>query len=272
MTLRVDQLKNLTLPLNIRGTSWGHLIGGCPQVVSMYDILQSYFSSNSFTLHTNSTLSGNGTAASPLSIATQAATAGQVLTFNGTTWTPQNPVSSAQNLSYASGVISLSGSVSTINVSSFISTDTPNLISAGSDLNLKVSIFKDSTLDGNGTSGSPLKIGQQAATSGQVLSWNGTTWAPSTLSGTIPSGTALGQILYWNNSNWVTATLKKDVQIINSGSQLTLPFLPLTALPIDVYLNGVLKEDTVDYTISSNIITFSFNFATNDKVTTKYFT
>lgn len=37
---------------------------------------------------TNSTLSGNGTTASPLGIATQSATAGQVLKWDGTTWTP----------------------------------------------------------------------------------------------------------------------------------------------------------------------------------------
>jgi len=35
-------------------------------------------------------------------------------------------------------------------------------------------------LSGNGTVGSPLDIAQQGATSGQPLTWNGTTWAPQT--------------------------------------------------------------------------------------------
>lgn len=34
-------------------------------------------------------------------------------------------------------------------------------------------------LSGNGSSGSPLDIAQQSATSGQVLSWSGTAWVPS---------------------------------------------------------------------------------------------
>lgn len=36
----------------------------------------------------------------------------------------------------------------------------------------------DATLSGNGTTASPMKIAQQSATSGQVLKWKGTTWAP----------------------------------------------------------------------------------------------
>jgi hypothetical protein len=34
------------------------------------------------------------------------------------------------------------------------------------------------TLEGNGTTASPLKIAKQSATTGQVLKWNGTTWIP----------------------------------------------------------------------------------------------
>jgi hypothetical protein len=37
----------------------------------------------------------------------------------------------------------------------------------------------DATLSGNGTTANPLKIAQHTATSGQVLKWNGSTWAPS---------------------------------------------------------------------------------------------
>lgn len=36
----------------------------------------------------------------------------------------------------------------------------------------------DATLSGTGVSGSPLKIAQQSATTGQVLKWSGSTWTP----------------------------------------------------------------------------------------------
>ena len=36
---------------------------------------------------------------------------------------------------------------------------------------------------GNGTSGSPLTLAQNGATSNQVLSWNGSAWVPATVSG-----------------------------------------------------------------------------------------
>ncbi len=38
-------------------------------------------------------------------------------------------------------------------------------------------------LTGNGTLANPLNIAQQGATNGQVLQWNGSTWAPGTVSG-----------------------------------------------------------------------------------------
>lgn len=37
----------------------------------------------------------------------------------------------------------------------------------------------DATLSGNGITGTPLKIAQQGAMGGQVLKWNGSTWAPA---------------------------------------------------------------------------------------------
>jgi microcystin-dependent protein len=87
----------------------------------------------------------------------------------------------------------------------------------------------DSTLQGDGTTASPLKIAQQAATSGQFLKWNGTTWAPANgpaaglssvavtarLSGNGTVGQPLdlgqqsatvGQVLTWNGTNWVPGT------------------------------------------------------------------
>lgn len=91
---------------------------------------------------TNSTLIGDGTSSSPLGIAPQGATTGDVLTFNGTTWTPQpNPADS-----WGSQVAAT-----------------------------------NTTITGDGTPSSPLGIAQQGAAINQVLSWSGTTWTPVTL-------------------------------------------------------------------------------------------
>jgi len=44
---------------------------------------------------------------------------------------------------------------------------------------VSATVTTDATLAGAGTSGSPLKIAQQSAGTGQVLKWNGTTWSPA---------------------------------------------------------------------------------------------
>ncbi len=88
---------------------------------------------------TNSTLSGNGTSVSPLGLAQQGASSGQVLKWNGTNWAP-----GADNVGASSGSVNV----------------TARLI-------------------GDGTLANPLDIAQQAATAGQVLKWGGSSWVPS---------------------------------------------------------------------------------------------
>lgn len=61
------------------------------------------------------------------------------------------------------------------------------------------SVSTDATLTGNGNDTSPLKIAPQAAASGQVLKWNGTTWKPgSDLTGSTAPGGTSGQIQFNN--------------------------------------------------------------------------
>lgn len=60
------------------------MTNGCAVVVSLYDILQAYLSATTNVVH-NATLTGLGTVGSPLGIAQQGATSGQVLAWNGTT-------------------------------------------------------------------------------------------------------------------------------------------------------------------------------------------
>ncbi|MBK9398361.1 MAG: tail fiber domain-containing protein [Saprospiraceae bacterium] len=64
------------------------------------------------TVVANATLSGNGTSGNPISIASQGATSGQVLKYNGTTWTPQNDLNTdtdAQTLTLNGQDLSISG-------------------------------------------------------------------------------------------------------------------------------------------------------------------
>ncbi len=164
--------------------------------------------SKTTTITTNATLTGAGTTASPLGIAQQGATTGQVLQWNGSNWLP----------------------------ATIITTDT-----WGSQVAITTS-----RLTGDGTAGNPLDIAQQGATIGQALVWNGTTWAPGTISGSDNWGTqvaitnltlsgngtagsplglasqsaTLGQVLGWNGSAWAPITLSGSGPGDNWGAQV----------------------------------------------------
>lgn len=115
----------------------------------------------------SSRLSGNGSSSSPLDIAQQGATTGQVLKWNGASWSP--------------GPDNVGGS-------------------GGGDNWGSQTVVTSLRFAGNGTSGSPLDIASQGATSGQVLKWNGLSWAPGNDntgaggSGTVTSITAGNQL------------------------------------------------------------------------------
>lgn len=88
-------------------------------------------------------------------------------------------------------------------------------------------VVKDTTLAGTGVTSDPLGIARQGATTGQVLKYNGTTWAPAnenpggltsishndSLIGDgsvgqplgIVTGTAINQVITWNGTKWVPA-------------------------------------------------------------------
>jgi hypothetical protein len=172
-------------------------------------------------------------------IAQMAATPGQVLKWNGTTWAP------ADATLYTSLNLIGDGSASNpLRLNSFSATDGQVLAwNSGANLWLPVDdswgtqvVQKDATLSGDGTSANPLKIAHQGAQIGQVLKWNGTTWVPdddnvatpgsgdnwgtqtvvadNTLDGNgtnlsplriAQQGAAAGQVLKWNGTTWVPA-------------------------------------------------------------------
>lgn len=80
-----------------------------------------------------------------------------------------------------------------------------------------------------------------------------------------------GSMLYYNGTAWIKALPTRDVQAVSSGTTVTLPSTPKTGTIVDVYLNGVLQEDTVDYTISGVTLTFTNAFVSGNKVTTRYY-
>lgn len=170
-------------------------------------------------------LTGNGTPASPLDIAQQGATTGQVLTWNGSSWAPAN---SGVTSVFANSPITGNGT-SGNPLSIVAANGSTNGYLTSSDwttFNNKLStVTADMPLTGTGTSANHLRL-TNGTTSGDVLTWNGTSWvssapttgltsvtadAPLTGNGTsanhlrLTSGTTSGDVLTWNGTSWASA-------------------------------------------------------------------
>ncbi len=123
---------------------------------------------------TEAPLVGNGLTTDPFKLADGTAS-GDVLYWNGSEWVAsQYAVTTEPSLS---GEGTAAFPLELFGASSATAGQIPRSDGAGS-IDWQ-SLATHTTLTGNGTSGSPLAIAQQGATSGQVLKWNGTTWAPA---------------------------------------------------------------------------------------------
>ncbi len=227
------------------------------------------------TAQTGATISGNGAPGSPLNIAQQNATNGQVLKWNGTTWAPAaDNVGSGDNWGAQTAQTdptlkgdgtpgSLLGiaqqGASNGQVLKWDGTAwTPAADNVGGDDWGTQVATTDATIDGDGTALNPLSIAQQGATNGEVLKWNGTAWVPTELAVTNPtiagSGTAgdplrlasqsanTGQVLKWNGVLWAPAD-DNDSGGDNWGSQtantnLTLSGDGTTLNPLGIAQQG----------------------------------
>lgn len=180
---------------------------------------------------TNATLTGTGVTGSSLGLAPQGASNGQVLKFNGTTWVPANDLGDAWGT---------------------------QVVQAGNGLS------------GNGTTASPLRIAQQGATTGQVLKWNGTGWAPDDDdSGIVVGGNNYsagpGISITGSSPNFVinntgdddddpfnelqTLSLSGNVlKISTTGSQVTLPSAPTYTAGSGISITGASPSFTVTNT------------------------
>lgn len=91
----------------------------------------------------------------------------------------------------------------------------------------------------NYTSG-VLKFAQQSATSGQVLKWNGTAWAPAAdnTGSSLPSGTSTQTLRYDG-----TGTLVATSQITNDGTAVGIGAAPMS--DFELYSAGAIRSDGI---------------------------
>jgi hypothetical protein len=195
----------------------------------------------------NATLEGDGTTASPLKLASQGATTGQVLKYNQSTqtWSPSNDNgadnwgtqvvqknatlegdgTTASPLKLASQGAT-TGQVLKYNQSN--QTWSPSNDNGADNWGTQV-VQKNTTLEGDGTTASPLKLASQGATTGQVLKYNQSTqtWSPSNDNGA---------------DNWGTQVVQKNATLEGDGT---------TALPLKLASQGATTGQVLKYNQSN---------------------
>jgi trimeric autotransporter adhesin len=206
-----------------------------------------------------------------------APTSGQVLKWNGTSWAPATDdagsgtvptLSSGQILtgngtanaaSTLSGDATLAGAVLTISANAITSTEITDGSVAGVDITngtiTATDIANETITSANILNGTiaAADLNSMSATSGQVLKYNGTTWAPAADdagTGSTPT-LASGQILTGNGTTNIASTLTGDATL--SGSTLTIAANAITSAEITD--GTVTSADITDATITSTDIT-----------------
>jgi hypothetical protein len=104
----------------------------------------------------------------------------------------------------------------------------------------------ENTITGDGLPSSPLKIAQQGATSGEVLSWNGTTWVPTTAT----SLSTPAEMLF-TPTNGATIDAIVGTNIVNPSANLA----SLTIQLPSSLTNGQCVE--IKFTKAVNALTYS---------------
>ncbi len=194
--------------------------------------------------------SGSGSGAQSLNDLSDVNTAGvtvnQVLQWNGTSWVPAT-VSGTD-----SQILSISGN--TLSISNGNSVILPT--GSGADNWGTQTVVSNQTLTGNGTSGSPLAIAQQGASSGQALKWNGTNWAPAndvntdnqtlTLTGNTLSISGGNSVTLPTGSDNQTLSLSGSTLSISNGNSVTLPTGTTYTAGTGISISGNVISNTGD--------------------------
>jgi len=130
-------------------------------------------------------LAGDGSVANPLRIASMGASSGQVLSWNGTSWTPVNPTATINTVSNTINAGQLTTTVNGV-------TSNPVLLPSGSTTYLQNDISQNTTVvGGNGTIYNPYYImvnGASATTRGVIRltgDFAGTDWWPVIANGAV---------------------------------------------------------------------------------------
>ena len=211
-------------------------------------------------------------------IAQMSAANGQVLKWNGTSWAPANDNLGTVTITGGVGIdVIAAGNNYTIANSGDINPFddiTENSIANGditgpfNNLQIKQSVVTNFELSNNAVSTAKLqdgavngvKISQMAALNGQVIKWNGTTWAPATdnvgagdnwgtqvvevgttLSGNgspispliiAQQGATNAQVLKWNGTSWAPANDSWGNQVAQVGPTLTGNGSPINQLDL----------------------------------------
>ncbi|MCS7085226.1 MAG: hypothetical protein NZ534_04005, partial [Bacteroidia bacterium] len=187
-------------------------------------------------LATDVTLSGTGIGSNPLSIARQGASVGQVLKWNGTAWAPADDDTGPGGTGYTAGAgINIAGGVISA-TDAVVGNEVVNATFGGGLVR-----------SGDGSPGNPYTLGlpTSGVSAGQVMTWNGSNWAPATpqsgnitltgaggisvtpVSGStftisLPLGTVSGQVLTWNGSTWTAQSPPSGGTSYTAGNGISI--------------------------------------------------
>ncbi len=265
--------ETITLPSSILGTNLGNQVDvsgrlivtsstGLDVIMTQATTINDGVMSKTDKINQNALITLSGMSAGSVSLNT----------FTGTIIPDNSTIKQAlQALETSLGSVSgvTTGNLTSVSSAISIAGGTNAVVGSGTQIALNPSLIILSSLGGDL---SVNQIDTTDATSGQVLRFDGSNlnyWTPDYTS--ITPG-APGDILYYNGSNYVPATPRRFIQVINSGNTITTPHVPISTLITDVYINGILQEEGVDYTQLGNLFTFAITFNTNNKVIIKYYT
>lgn len=111
---------------------------------------------------------------------------------------------------------------------------------------------------------------QNGAISGQVPQWTGSAWVPSSISGSLPSG-SLGDTLLYNGTAFAPVSEITETITGVTGTTISLASTPLSYGKLMVFRNGVYLIVTDDFTRSGTVITFGQSLISTDKITAIYY-
>lgn len=88
----------------------------------------------------------------------------------------------------------------------------------------------------------------------------------------LPSPLSTNAILMSNGSSFVQVVEQMYYLTGHTSSVVNLPSIPFTNANMKVYVNGILKTPTDDYTVSSSTVTFNIPIISSDKLAFNYYT